>query len=288
MKAISGSRTGRAFLATLSGTRPFELRFAREAGAVQGELVSRVEDNVQAWLGNAEPRSDGPVMDVLEEFVNSIAHGVESEWRDFDDVLSAAARALTMVDVQLSSRPELRWWASTMDRSQQVGFTGSSVSGQPTIAKSEEALRAGSVWWVTPTGALTSSRREAPGTGPVAARLLDDYWVPGPDDRLVPVAVDEDARVYEVADADDWAQLVRDHPRPSPELLTYNWGRDASQVVLPDWGSVATAWDGVHVSVAAYLNAAYRPIPLGDGTTTVLAGWHPDSTAWLTGAVRPQ
>lgn len=37
---------------------------------------------------------------------------------------------------------------------------------------------------------------------------------------------------------------------------------------------------GVHLSLAAYLSFAYRPLPLQDGRWTLLTGWDPDATVW--------
>jgi hypothetical protein len=38
----------------------------------------------------------------------------------------------------------------------------------------------------------------------------------------------------------------------------------------------------VHLSIAAYVSAAGRSIPLGEDSASVIAGWNPDETSWLT------
>ncbi|WP_284251344.1 hypothetical protein [Litorihabitans aurantiacus] len=38
----------------------------------------------------------------------------------------------------------------------------------------------------------------------------------------------------------------------------------------------------MHVTVVGYLTTAGLAIEIGDGVATVLAGWSPDATAWLT------
>jgi hypothetical protein len=50
---------------------------------------------------------------------------------------------------------------------------------------------------------------------------------------------------------------------------------------LPDFAAVAADYDAVHVSVVAYLVTAGRAAPVDDAGT-VLAGWDPDLTYWLT------
>ena len=45
-------------------------------------------------------------------------------------------------------------------------------------------------------------------------------------------------------------------------------------------------WDGVHLSVAGYLATAGRALPVGKART-LLAGWNPDETYWLTDVLTP-
>lgn len=69
----------------------------------------------------------------------------------------------------------------------------------------------------------------------------------------------------------------------------HDWYRTTGRAgawCIPDWAAVAQDWDAVHVSVAGYLTTATRALDLADGTTaTMLAGWNPDQTWWLTDAV---
>ena len=44
----------------------------------------------------------------------------------------------------------------------------------------------------------------------------------------------------------------------------------------------AGEWDAAHLSVLGYLNGATRPLTVDAETATVIAGWAPDSTIWLT------
>lgn len=47
--------------------------------------------------------------------------------------------------------------------------------------------------------------------------------------------------------------------------------------------TLAADFDAVHPSVAGHLASATRPLPLADPDgATVLAGWNPDQTWWLT------
>ena len=53
--------------------------------------------------------------------------------------------------------------------------------------------------------------------------------------------------------------------------------------MIPDWQAMAADWDGVHLTISGYLAAATTLIDVSDGTASVIAGWGPDATVWLTG-----
>ena len=51
--------------------------------------------------------------------------------------------------------------------------------------------------------------------------------------------------------------------------------------MLPDWAAVSADYDAVHLTVLAYLSTAGRALACRGGAT-VLGGWEPDVTYWLT------
>jgi hypothetical protein len=74
------------------------------------------------------------------------------------------------------------------------------------------------------------------------------------------------------------------HPRDVTASRRNDWSRWTGREgrwVLPDWRSVAAQWDGVHVSVAGYLNTAGMAVDTGGEAATLLAGWDADQTLWL-------
>jgi hypothetical protein len=83
-----------------------------------------------------------------------------------------------------------------------------------------------------------------------------------------------------------WAQLCRRHPLPVTAARRHDWyratGRGDVTWVQPDWAAVADEVDAVHLTVAGYLTTAGRAIHVGQATASVLAGWDPDATYWLT------
>ncbi len=121
--------------------------------------------------------------------------------------------------------------------------------------------------------------------GPVGLMLVEDSlgW-----ERALVTAVDvpAGARVLEIDGPDVWAQLCRRHPLPVTAARRHDWyratGRGDITWVQPDWAGVADEVDAVHLTVAGYLTTAGRAIPIGQAAASVLAGWDPDATYWLT------
>ncbi|MNL69614.1 hypothetical protein D3C87_1944960 [compost metagenome] len=62
-------------------------------------------------------------------------------------------------------------------------------------------------------------------------------------------------------------------------------GRDG-RWLIPDWERVAQRWDAVHLTTLGYLSSATMLIDIDSEYATVIAGWGPDSTIWLTDAAR--
>lgn len=140
-------------------------------------------------------------------------------------------------------------------------------------------------WWSKPVFAdLTSTTRPLPGLG--SATLVWEEDSMGFDHAEIwPLDCAPGARVYEVDGPDDWAALVRAYPLEVTASRRHDWyrvtGRDGAWAI-PDYPAVAKEWDAIHVTVAGYLTTATRSIQIDDERATVLAGWEPDQTWWLT------
>jgi hypothetical protein len=92
-------------------------------------------------------------------------------------------------------------------------------------------------------------------------------------------------RVYEIGGAQAWAQLCREFPVEVTAQKRHDWYTTTGRVgrwVIPDWPRVAEYYDGVHLTVCGYLAAAGTAIAVDDATASVIAGWAPDETYWLT------
>jgi hypothetical protein len=102
--------------------------------------------------------------------------------------------------------------------------------------------------------------------------------------RCWPVEPRPGARIYEISSPEDWTELVGRYPLDVRKSRRHDWWRTtgwAGRWLIPDFAAVAVDYDAVHVSVAGYLITAGRALSVNDGRT-VLAGWDPDQTFWLT------
>jgi hypothetical protein len=139
--------------------------------------------------------------------------------------------------------------------------------------------------WSTPSGVLATTGEMGDGT-PAGVRLVEDSlgWR---EVRAIPVR--GTGRVLEIRGIDEWAELCRRHPLDVTASRRHDWyqatGRDA-RWVIPDWSLVAREWDAVHLPVEGYLTCAGRAIRVDDEHSSVIAGWSPDTTYWLTDAAR--
>ncbi|GAA4160035.1 hypothetical protein GCM10022286_15500 [Gryllotalpicola daejeonensis] len=152
--------------------------------------------------------------------------------------------------------------------------------------EADPASRVSGAWWSLPQYVGVWSSPALGRLGPAALHFVED----GMDfthARVWPVSVRPGARIVEIDGPDAWAELCRRHPFDVSESRRTVWewttGRDG-RWVLPDWPAVAREWDAVHVTGAGYLRTAGRAIAVDGETATVLAGWEPGQTAWLTDA----
>jgi hypothetical protein len=78
--------------------------------------------------------------------------------------------------------------------------------------------------------------------------------------------------------------MVGRYPVDVSKSRRHDWWRVtgwAGRWLIPDFGGVAADYDAVHLSIAGYLTTAGRALSVDDART-VLAGWDPDQTFWLT------
>lgn len=221
--------------------------------------------------------------------------------RKVRDALLPVAQAVTIA-------PEARWWTSPVAASSQryvewlgehggppaLTATASEVAAWRT-ATIEDELSAqerpedpsapwSGHWWSAPVPSrIPSTTRSIPGLGAVGLVLVEDGFGQR-NARCWPVAPRPGARIYEISSPEDWTELVDCYPLDVSKSRRHDWWRTtgwAGRWLIPDFAAIAADYDAVHLSVAGYLITAGRALPVHDGRT-VLAGWDPDQTFWLT------
>ncbi|MGM1017196.1 MAG: hypothetical protein ACQEW8_06640 [Actinomycetota bacterium] len=137
------------------------------------------------------------------------------------------------------------------------------------------------MWWSVPQQLLQTRSKAL-----YALHLVEDFsgWEVA---TLIPVH--GAGRILEIESADDWATLCREYPMEVTASRRHDWfrvtGRDGGWLI-PDWERVAQRWDAVHLTTLGYLSSATKQIDVDGEYTTVIAGWAPDSTIWLTDVAR--
>ncbi|WP_336645928.1 hypothetical protein [Microbacterium sp. USHLN186] len=231
---------------------------------------------------------------------------------DGEDQLAATPevrKALARVAAHLA--PALREWASALrpDAQWLVQWDSPGIAAPRAISPEElqtagdrqvEAERRAHVerpadphanfsgeWWSMPAWLAPSTMGETLDRSPAGLWFVEDGM--GWERAFVYRArIAPDARVCEIDGPQAWAQLCRRFPVDVSASRRHDWFRATGRVgawVVPDWAALAEHYDGVHLQAAAYLAAAGTAIPVDDDRASVIAGWNPDETYWLTSAV---
>lgn len=199
-----------------------------------------------------------------------------------------------------------RWWWSDMDRSAQA-YVQWAARGEPAPVLGQAAEMLGNVdaeadesekrfrrylrrragkgphgeWWTFPFPGAISTTRRVGGLGALLLAGQEDGF--GDVEAVVwPLAVSDEARIFEVASPGAWQALVAAYPRSATASYRHTWAWTgwAGDWLVPRWSAVARDWDGVHLTVAGYLSTAGCSLPVGTART-LLGGWNPDQTYWL-------
>jgi hypothetical protein len=140
-----------------------------------------------------------------------------------------------------------------------------------------------SSWWSTPSESLPMTTRRLVDGVPAGTDLVEDGygWVRAATRTAV---VPPGGRVFEIDGPAAWADLCARHPLDVSWHHALDWSETTGRKgdwVEPDWISVATEHDAVHLTISGYLTTAGRPIDVPGHGATVLAGWGPDQAYWF-------
>lgn len=245
---------------------------------------------------------------VLELFATAVDSARYWQEPDEIDVLLTnreLSELLRPVEEALRSNPISNWLAEDIALGKQVYVDWSAVGSAPPVLSgtatilqrwTETADHLGG-WWSPPLWAptldeasrmakprpmLTKTSRGSASLGAIGLLLEEDnFGTPGATCR--PVTPTARPRVFEIASAERWRELVERHPIDVTKGHTA-WslasGR-SGQWLLPDWSRIAEEFDVIHLPAARYLALSGVPIELGSSAASLIAGWNPDESFWL-------
>jgi len=250
---------------------------------------------------------------LIAAVADSVARAAYWQEPDAEDrVLSdgdVAAELLPLAEAAAAA-PATRWWREPLGAQDQHVVSWPDDDGRigsPRLTRARSGL---ATWREETLAAEARARRERPtdpranwsgewwalphAAGPIVSRPVPEAlswvedswgWQRG---RSWPVALPSGARVLDVAGPADWVALVERFPLVVTATRRHDWwrvtGRDGAWAI-PDWSAVAEEIDAVHLTVDGYLATAGRGLavrtPEGPAGT-VLSGWDPGTTWWLT------
>lgn len=248
----------------------------------------------------------------LVDAVDTARYWQEPEGEDILVATEPMRRELRRIAEHIARSPHVQWWATTLVDTEQwsVGWNdphavdaGKQTRSIPAVAQQlctwreetvESEARAQrtrpldpaanfSGWWWSNPSVPSTARALFDGT-PAELWFVEDSmgWTSGAARRVNTLP---DAPVYEIYEPGAWADLCRRFPLEVSAEKRQDWYRTtgrAGRWVIPDWTQVANDYAGVHLTVAGYLSAAGTAIDVDTDTASVIAGWGPDTTFWLT------
>jgi hypothetical protein len=285
-------------------------------GAQGGDLTGLTRE-LAACVARTGPDSSVGAADELT-LLSALVQPVDAAmyWQEPDDEDHALAAqevrdALGPVARAVATAPGARWWPGPIVTGGQQYVQWHSGPGRPPAftgaAAALDTWRAETLddersagrrpkdpaapwsghWWSAPVpSGLVSTTRAIPGLGAIGLTLAED-GLGEKRARCWPVRPRPGARIFGISGPDRWIELVSRYPVDVSKSRRHDWWRAtgrAGRWLIPDFAAVAADYDAVHLSVTGYLTTAGRALPVEDAHT-VLAGWDPDQTFWLTDAL---
>lgn len=197
------------------------------------------------------------------------------------DVRAAFSLRSRLEDVghQVAAHPGSRWWVTPFDRIRQVLVTSDELETVSSRTASPESSLKWEDYAERPVGwRITSTQRERYSClDAVISRGVGD-WVSNSAYPRFEAKIDESARVLEIVGPADWHALCVAHPRTNRDPQS----PAGAGTLVPDWTSVATLWDGVHLTFMALLTVPFVRHTSAAGTT-MLWSWDTEGTWWIPG-----
>lgn len=302
----SGRGTSRVLLTMVSGEDSVaDQAAASNSGTSEDQLAAALTALDSTSLSDSSSLSGTMIQLALERSVDTARYWQPPDGEDVLAALPAVRAALLPLADRVLRAPGVQWWDEGRaveqwaidwrpadDPAPLPGNLRQALSSWGRNERAEEARAAldrpsdphapvSGWWWSFQRGLLRSVGHLPAGLG-----LVEDSlgWL-----EATAIPVRGTGRTLEIRTPEDWTELCRRFPLEVTASRRHDWfnttGRDG-RWVIPDWEQAAAEWDAVHLTVLGYLRGAGRALQVDTGTATVIAGWDPDCTIWLTDGVR--
>jgi len=241
-----------------------------------------------ADLTPAEIVEPVPGMHLVSGVIGEISPWNGDHERVVGTVLREGQRHRALAEALVREPGVERWWAP-LDRNRQVWIEPEShidLARLDPFPTPDRPPTRHEVYAQHPEVSVTTST-EVDGWTSQLADLVSGFgdWHMDYPARRARVRISRDARVFEVVGAEDWHRLVVEHGVRSqpdqtvhPDIDDQPWG--ANDGLVPEWRSVAGAWDGVHLTLWGYLTATQVRV-MSEAGWSELWSWEGEQTTWL-------
>lgn len=252
-------------------------------------------------LAEPEVIDSTAVRRALEHTVDNAVYWQDPRDEELVGSIPLLASDLREIARRIAALPETRWWTAPMSEHQyevrflpfnEVGALDSDLRAAAILADAFRPRRPSerpgymSGWWSMPPVGLVRTC-PSPDGEPSGLVLVEDGF--GQQRAAVHPVTSSRSRVFEIDSGEAWARLCRRHQLDVTNDRSSDWrittGLADTRWVMPDWRSVAAEYDAVHLQVGAYLAASGTAIEVEPGVHSVIAGWAPGDTFWLTDVV---
>lgn len=212
----------------------------------------------------------------------SVLHRITPWSGTFDrDVAELLSLSPCLADLarEVGNHPGSQWWASPINPGQQVIIPDDTFTESHPLETApawESYAERPLEWRFTSTlyGELSC-------LDVIISYGVGDWPYDRPD--RFRAETDELARVLEITGPDDWHSFCANYPRPNQR----GDSPAGKGTLTPDWRSVTTQWDGIHLTFLSILTALFVRITSEAGTT-MMWSWNSEGTLWLPGSfLRP-
>lgn len=198
----------------------------------------------------------------------------------FEQAVTAAlshGSSLKSLARTVAGHPQCRWWTAPFDCSRQVLVSSDELDRASSRTLPPESVAHWEAYDQRPLPwRITSTLRGA--FSCVDSVLGTGDWLDPEEYGRFTAEIEPTARVLEITSSAEWHELCVSFPSVNKDRNSPAGAGSLS----PDWGRVASRWDGIHLTFAGLLTTPFVRHSSAAGTT-MLWSWDAEGTTWLPG-----